>query len=286
MKNKKILFFSKLTILAAVLLRCVQLFFFTEEITGFFIPEYKAVSAIMSFVIIALLIVPFALAFSGRRQPSHPPAHYRSISIAAFIVAAAILIEVLTNGFAVSVSPLLVLPYRLFGILGAASFIAYGLLAFINNFNFLRGFLVAAVVFLFFRLILSFSCYSALASMADSYFDIFMQCSLLVFALYFAKSVCFIKTESSCFAVLPTALLAIGFSAVNVVPKLLMYVVGKGAVVYHTPVYLLTNLALGIFAAVYTHHLFSSKNFTVKEHSTKILPKDVVDVSDDSFLTK
>ncbi len=284
LKNKKIVKYSKWIILAAILLRCVQLIFFTADRSGFFIPKFHYVGIVFSFLIFELLIVPVVFSFLGRRQPSHPPSYYRSICAAAFLVALTFVIEALTNNFGGLVSPILVIPYRLFGIIGAAALAAFGCLGFIKDFNFLRGFVVSSVVFVFFRLIITFSCYSALASVTDSVFDIFMQCSQLVFMLYFAKSICFIDTDASCFAVLPTGMLTIGFTSVNVLPKLLMYIIGKSAVVHDSPVYLITNLAIGIFAAAYTYHMFCLKNFRAKKHTTKILPKDVADVPDDSFL--
>lgn len=284
LKNKKIVKYSKILIAAATILRCIQLIFFTMENTGFFIAKYKTAGMILSFLILGLIACPFIFSLKGKRQPTHPPANYQTICGAAFLVAFAILIEVLTNGFANVISPFLIYPYRVFGILAAAAFAAYGCLGFVKNFNFLRGFMVLVVLFGFFRLIVTFSCYSSLAGVTDSYFDIFMQCSQLCFLLFFAKSVCLIKTEDSCFAVLPTAMLTIGFTAVNVIPKLLMYCIGKSELVHPSPTYLFTNLALGIFAAIYAYRMFSIKNFDLKRPSTIILSKKFADVSDDSFL--
>ena len=284
LKNKKIVKYSIHLFLAAVVLRCVQLLFFTMENTGFFIAKFEIPAVIICFVIIGLIAAPFFMSLKGKRQPTHPPANYKSICAAAYLIAFAILIEVLTNGFANAVSPLLILPYRIFGVLAAAAFAAYGCLGFVKNFSFLRGFMAVTVIFAFFRLIITFNCYSSLAGVTDSYFDIFMQCTQLVFLLYFAKSVCFVKTEDSCFAVLPSCILMLGFTAVNVIPKLVMYCVGKSEVVHHTPTYLFTNLALGIFAVVYTYNMFSKKNFEVKHHSTVILSKEHADVPDDSYL--
>lgn len=284
LKNKQIVKNFIWCTVTAVILRCFQLLVLTMENTGFFIREYSVLGKLSSFLILILCVFPFMLSLNGKRQPSHPPAYHKPLCFAAYIVAAAVLIEVLTNGFAGTVPLFLVVLYRLSGILAAAVFVAYGCLGFVKKFNFLRGALILTVIFMFMRLVISFSSYSSLAGITDSYFDIFMLCSYLCFFLFFAKTVCFVSIKKSCFNILPSAFLSIFFTAVNTIPRLLMYMFKKSALVHPTPTYLFTNIAIGVFIGLFAFYLFSKSNFRVKRHTTVILPENHSDISNDSFI--
>lgn len=283
LKNKKIIQSFIWFLCIGLVLRCAQLLLLTAENTGFFLSEYKTVGMAITMVIILLVVLPFIFAVKGKRQPTQPPSNNRILSIAALCVALTVFIEVLTNDFPQFISIVLIYAYRATGIAAAVVMMCYGLLGFVKNFNFLRGWLSVAIVFAFFRLIVAFSCYSSLAGVADSYIDIFMLCAQLCFLLYFAKTVCDISIRKSSFAVLPTAIVAIYFTAINTLPKIIMYCIGKSSLVHPSPVYLITNLAIGAFAIAFAYSLFCKENMRTKVPSTIILPADNVEVSDDSF---
>ena len=161
-----------------------------------------------------------------------------------------------------------------------------GCLGLVKGLPFRRGFTILIVLYFFMRLVVSFSSYSSISNVSDNVFDIFMLCATLVFFLYFAKVYCLISPEKSCFRVLPISFLAFSFTALNTIPKLLLLCAGRPALDHDTPSCLITNIAMGVFIAVFTLRLFSKNNLPVKRRSTRIIDDSVLPVSDKSFLVK
>ena len=285
MRYTRIVLFYVLCAVAVVYARLAQMQYLTEPVSGFFTADGTvAAFLLVGFMVLALgaLVV---LSLMTRRAPSVAPATSVILSVSALVLAVAVLYDVafvsyITNALA------FVMLTKLCGLLSAAALMLYALQ---NKISVLSRVSVMVYIslplFFMFKLVSVFTVYATVSVIASNVITIAFLCSALLFFLYFVKIENSVMAGRSSYTIFPVGMVASIVSLCCVIPQVVLFCIGKSALVHDDPHGMVLALAFAFFCCVYIFSLYSRKNLVHHKRKTHPLAVDTTyhDMSSDFY---
>ncbi len=181
---KKLYLFFLTALLFLTFSRTFTVLFLTEAKTGFLVGHSKIIAV---FLLVFCLIVLFILALSAftcEKKPIKANKPSLPTALCSFLLGGVVIAELFTrfNSSFLIISCL----KTLFGLLGAAAFVLYGLYYF-GKVKFSGVYFAPFVLYLVFETVVVFTNYSTLSVITDHVFDVVILCLYLVFFLEYTK---------------------------------------------------------------------------------------------------
>ncbi|MBQ8550595.1 MAG: hypothetical protein IJ426_04570 [Clostridia bacterium] len=268
MKFARIIFFLALSSLAAVYARAAQLLYLTEKNTGFFTPDGKTGAIALSVFIVLAVFCSAGISFFTRRNPAGPPDNAIAPKVGAGFLAVGCLFEAFFVDY-VSSAGVLILLTRIMAVLAAVSLLAYILRGAVPALTKAPKMIYIPVLLFFaFKLVTTFTAYSAVSAIADNVFYIAFLCLALVFALLFLKLENGIRPGRSAYRLFPAAIAVYIIANCCFVPQIAAILIGKGDYVHSDPNTFVLPITVAVFSLCYVFSLYSKKNIIRRKRNT------------------
>ncbi len=253
--SKKIIPLFSVATVCAVFLRVIQITLITEPETGFFLKGYELIgnlvtAAIMLFAAVTVIYTALYKGGSARKITVSKP-----FAVLHFILAAAIIYETLFAQISDVVKTWQILLQIIFGILSAIVFAATGYYAFSGK-KIAPITQVIHIIFWLVRVIIVFSSYISVSTIAENIFELAALCTGLVF---FLNSVAYdneIDDERISKRLLPSATAAVIMGAVYSVSQIIIMFTGKADMLHSQTVTFFTNMVLVAYIVYYVVLLY------------------------------
>lgn len=258
MKYNRIMFFFGLSTPIGVLLRLIQIIFTTDE-KGFTNPEYKVLSFILSFVIVAMAAVCAIFGYLTYKQPQSFGKKGIVVSLFSALLGILIVADLLVFiPLSVTIPSWQNYIMLIFGFLAAAVLVLFSVRS-------LFPFKLSPIIFVFpllywvSRLIWSFTLLNTLALTCDHILLLIAHCAILLFMLEFAKAANSVDTERGFKRLLAYGLCAAALCFSYSLPYIILMAMGFNAVVDgYSPILILLVMGAFTLSFVLTH--FGKKN--------------------------
>lgn len=239
---------------AAIILRFIQIEFITEPETGFFYKNYRGLGIGISFAIFAVVIILIAASAIYGKKPDVYAKPKKFFAAGNIIMAAAVVYEALFSSVGNIVPSWQILFQMILGLICAAIFLFNGLAAYRNTII-PPLWDTALVVFWLIRIMVVFSGYVSVSTIADNVFELTALCTMLVFFLNAAKMRNNVKSDKQYSAILPLAVLAFICCVTYSVPQIINTVL-NGVSAHSGRATEITDLAMAIYISGFFHQYF------------------------------
>ena len=261
MQHSNIVKFVLLSTALATIARFVQIFSFTESVTGFTKTDKSAMwGQTLMFVLIAISVfIPIVVTtLFSKRQPVRRPKLSKSpkFSIIGFICSAVFVLNavVLLMGGSLSTSVLL---GALLFLLSGASIALYSTTAF-KEFHFPSIIMVAPVLLFVYLLVEKFISFSGMTTIIENIFTVAYLSLQLIFFLCHGKLISSVQIRKSSRQILTISALVLVLSATCSIPNVLVALLGKKELV-HQGAYNLSYLVYGIYSFIYSSVVYAKR---------------------------
>lgn len=252
---KKIIPLFVVSTVCAVLLRVLQITYITETKTGFFIKEFETLGNIITIGICLIAAVCVIYAALYKKREIYPVTVTKPFGIIHFFLAAAIIYESLFSPVSHAIHTWQILLQIIFGLLSALVFIYRGYNAFTGG-KTPPITMVAHIVFWLIRVIIVFSSYISVSTIAENVFEMAAICTALVFFLNAGAYENEIDPERIKKRLFPSAICAAIMGAVYSVAQLVVIISGKSSILHTQNATLITNAVLVIYILFYMVLMF------------------------------
>ncbi len=184
--KKRLIILGVAVTLCCAVLRSIQLIFMTDSATGFFHTAYEGFAG---FVTLATVAAVLGLTVCCRIYGAEPLPDNRPtvpFALGSFLMAAAVIYQTLFSAVGKTVPPWQLLSMLALGTLAAVLFFAQGLSAF-KELHIPPIFDLVFVIFWIIRVIIVFSSYISVSTIAENAYELASLCSALIFFLNAAK---------------------------------------------------------------------------------------------------
>lgn len=260
MQYKKVITFFLIALPISIVLRILQIRNIVDSKTGFFLPEFVFFGYFILGIIFLVGIMFVVFSFISHRSPDQAPSGNIFLSISSFIAAIGVLAKAFLSHSSFSIQSLLLF---ISAIITAAFFIAFALKSFFEfelpSFTFLFP-----CIYFTFDIIREFTVISSLAIISDNILLLAALCSLMIFALQFAKLYNNVDREYNFRKLLASGLLSTLFCFVQSIPYFLFRIFSS---VQNSHISLASNICLfciGCFVITFISSHFSRKNACIK----------------------
>ncbi len=269
--NKKTVYL--LTLLATVgivVMRTVQNLLMIEPKTGFFIEAYQGVAGVMLIGIAVIVLAVGIYARICKDKPKNAPKINVSIALAYVILAGAVFYELFFTEISKNIPVWQVALHLALGVATAGTFVLFAVSVF-GRIDYTNMLGVIPVLFWSIKLIIIFSNYSSLATIAENVFELAALCGILLYVLNLAKLQNGVgeKIKDKFMCVSSVTFMLCGIYSV---PQMILYFTGNRQLAHTTNVTFITSAAVMIFVFVYA--LFTYKNENLKNWAPKVLPEE------------
>lgn len=247
---KKIIPLFLVSTVCAVLLRVLQITQMTESATGFFIKGFETLGNAVTigiFVISAICVI-YSSVYKGRGI--HPVTVTKPFGIIHFFLAAAIIYESLFSPVSNAVHTWQILLQIIFGLLSALVFAYRGYSCFTGG-KVIPITSVAHIIFWLIRVIIVFSSYISVSTIAENVFEMTAMCTALVFflnAAAYENEIDPVRIEKRVF---PSATAAFITGAVYSASQLVVILSGKSDTLHVYNATFFTNTVLVLYVLYY-----------------------------------
>lgn len=254
-----------------IMLRTIQLFFTIDEVTGFIKQQYSGISAIMTIVICAAVVVSGALSFSADGVRAKNEKLKPVLAAVSVLTGGMFFFDTIVGTSAYDTDSWHGVLIAILGVLSAVVFAAYGVKN-IYHYNMPAMVLIIPVFYHIVRLINIFVSTSSLALTVENIFLLLTNGALLLFMFEFAKFENNIDGGDK----RPKKFLGIGISSAMLcgimsVPKIFLLVAGQTQFSNRDISSVLLVIALGAFVMTFILCNFSDKENFEKRRGGKHL---------------
>ena len=262
--NKTVVYIlTLLGTLGIVVMRTVQSLIMVERGSGFFIEGYSTVAAAMLIFMFAIIVIAAVYAFLYPKVPQKAPEKNGAIGIVSFLLAFAVIYEVLFTEISVNTPFWQVVLHLTLGAATTVIFFLHGISAF-AKFRVPPMLNIIPVLFWIIKLIIIFSNYSSLAAITENVFELASLCAILVFILQFAKHQNDIAPQKTGRMLLPISVITFMLCGAYAIPQLILYFSGNKDLAHTSNVTFITSFAMMLFVGVYVYLSFKNDNLTEK----------------------
>ena len=249
-KVKKITAVAAIAALCGIALRIVQLEFIIDSANGFFRKGYEAVGITVSVMVFVFAALSAAFAAACKLPLNKTPKMTAAFAAANFIMPAAVIYEALFTKIGTAIPSWQILAQVFFGVLCAAVFVLNGL-SFFGKIKASPMLDVVFVAFWLIRVMVMFSSYVSVSTIAENVFELAALCTTLVFFLNAAKFKNGVSDGKT--AVMLTGVLALVCCAVYGVPQIAVMLFGKSEMLHNSGITGFTDVATVIYISAFIH---------------------------------
>lgn len=285
MKHTRIVLFYIIALAVSVYARVMGVLYLTEQKTGFFIKESRALAFLLCGVIAVALAASAIFSNFSKRTPKGAPQKSIALTVSGGLLSLSFLYEAV---FAVQISslPVFAVISKAFAALSFLG-IALWLISFYikKEIPAIKYFWLAPVGFFFFKIFGAFSVYSSLAIISDYVFHLLFLGGALIFFTLLANVENAYQTRNSSFRLFPAAVVVSISAALCFVPQIVLLVLGRG--LSHLPFSTLPlALSTFIFSLCYVFSVYKKTNIVRHHRKTRSLKvSETYDNLGDQFLT-
>ncbi len=267
---KKIIPLFLVSTVCAVFLRVLQITQMTESSTGFFIKGFETIgnSVTIGIFVIAAICVIYAAVY--KEKEIYPVTVTKPFGIIHFFLAAAIIYESLFSPVSNAIHTWQILLQIVFGLLSALVFVYRGYYAFTGG-KIVPITSVVHIVFWLIRVIIVFSSYISVSTIAENVFEMAAICTALVFFLNSAALENEIDYQRISKRIFPSAAAAFITGAVYSASQLVVILSGKQAALHAQNATFFTNTVLVIYVLYYMILCFKKPKEEMAETSAEQL---------------
>ena len=247
---KKIIPLFCVATVCAVILRVIQITLITEAQTGFFLKGYELIGNIVTVAIFLFAAVTVIYTALYKEKEAKQISVSKPFAVLHFLLAAAIIYESLFAQISDVVHTWQILLQIIFGIISALVFAARGYYAFTGK-KIAPITSVAHIIFWLIRVIIVFSSYISVSTIAENIFELAALCTALVFFLNFAAFENEIDNSRIERRLLPSATAAVIMGAVYSASQIIVMATGKGDMLHSQTVTFFTNTILVVYIVYY-----------------------------------
>ncbi len=248
MNNTKFYIFSLTSFISVIILRCIQILFLIEPKTGFFKYELETLGTITTFLVIAVSVFTAFLGFIHKDITVKNLNRYSSfVGACAIFMGIAHLVEPFTTALDSSAVPLYMRILKIFFIILTGFVLVYFGFCRLTRRHFAPALFVVPIFTWVIRLMSTFISFNGMSYISENLFDILMLCSVLLFMLFYGKSMCRIRQKYCSRLTLAFGIAAVFFTSASVIPSTIISLTGS-MTLYHTT---LDNHSTCIFTAVF-----------------------------------
>lgn len=242
--------FCSVVTACGVILRIFQIKYMIEPSTGFFTENLVTFGSVVSVIIFVFAALAVIFAAFYKKVPVATPKLPKGFGIVSAVLAFCILYESVISPPEFVTEKWQLILMALFGAVAAAAFICTSLTSFdvLPQLPLLNA---APVIYWLIRIIVVFSAYTPVPTIADNVFELASLCAALVYFLYYAKFTNSIDSGKTNKAMLAVSVLAVVFCAVYSLPQLILIAFGNDIGVHSKPSSAVTDLAVMLFVLYY-----------------------------------
>lgn len=248
---KKIIPLTIVSCFCTVFLRVIQITKITETQTGFFLREHAFLGNLVTVAIFVFAAISVIYSAFYKEKIAHPVTITKPFAVLHFLLAAAIIYESLFADVSQMIYTWQILLQIIFGILSALAFATSGFYAFSGKKSAPIA-MVAHIAFFLTRVIIVFSTYISVSTIAENVFEMAALCTALIFFLNAASLENEIDPERFQKRILPSAVAAFIMGACYSASQLVVMLSGKGEMLHSQTVTFFTNIVLIIYIFYYT----------------------------------
>lgn len=279
MKYKYIKISFVAALFLGVIIRFVQLFKVTEEVTGFFAEGKQRAGIFYLFLIFLCLIVFSTCAALVCRCPLKTPKVSKPLGAVSIIAGAFALIEAITYITQVSMFNWEKLLLGITGPATAIFLVLYGIKGF-KNYPLPRPLYAVPIFYYLVRLICEFISVSKTALISQNLLNLASIGLILIFMLEWGKIANNIASELSYKTILISGGLAVLSCEITAIPELVFLWIKDDAVPHQNPISLVNLIVMGAFVAFYVYRHFKGSNLETKR---KKAPKTAPDLDGSNY---
>lgn len=247
-----------------VLIRCWQLFAFTDNNKGFFKSGSSVNGLISSAVMLFTLITYTVLSTSIRRCPLKAPDPKPLLGFGSLVMAIGLFCGGIVS-LGASVDIRLKIAVAVMSVVCAVFFAVFSASCFFKK-KFPVSFFIVPVVYYLLKLVTTFISISALSLTLENIILILSLCATLIFVLEVAKVENDIDKEHNYRKVFISGTLCASLSFLYSIPQTAVYLFASDARLHDGPFALVSEFATGIFAVTFIASYFSKYNLRKKRH--------------------
>ncbi len=258
--NKKTVYVLTLVAtLGIVIMRIVQNLIMVEAQTGFFVQDYSSIGTAMLIFMAVVIITVSIFARFCKDKPTRAPEPNLLIGVAYAVLAVAVFYELFFTEISKNIPFWQVAVHLVLGVASTVTFLVFAV-AGIRNVSRPGMLGIIPVIFWGMKLIIIFSNYSSLSTIAENVFELAALCGILVYVLSLAKLQNGVQPERTNSEFLSISVMSFMLCAVYSIPQMFLYLTGNRRLAHTTNVTFITSGAVMIFIVVYIIFAYRKEN--------------------------
>lgn len=227
MKNLKSLIFGLLALISIVVVRCLQIVLLTNPENGFFYDRCEGIGSLLTATVIVIVAAAALLCFFSKNTDINLiPSKNTALGIAALLAGAAQISEPFSQSTALQNIPSALTFLRTVFILCSGFYFCYLGILTILGVKPKYSFSAIPVIAWILRLVVTFISFTGMSNISDNLYDVLTLGAITVFLLLQGKVFCKIEVKSASSYIYTSAMVAVLFTAVAIIPRFVVAVSG------------------------------------------------------------